>query len=104
MLMTYLMLLLAGALLCNCVPHLVSGVQGERFPTPFAKPRGVGESSPLLNFIWGASNLLVGLFIVWRRLIVIGPNFQIAALVIGFLASGTFLAIHFGKVRKIAEG
>lgn len=100
MLMTYLMLLLAGALLCNCVPHLVSGVQGARFPTPFARPPGVGESSPLLNFIWGASNLLVGLFIVWRQLSIVGPNLQIAALVVGFLASGIFLAIHFAKVRR----
>lgn len=103
MLMNSLMLLFAGALLCNCIPHLVSGVQGARFPTPFARPRGVGESSPLLNFIWGASNLLVGLFVVWRRVSVIGPNLEIGLLVLGFLASGIYLAVHFGKVRMNAK-
>jgi len=29
-----------GAALLNAVPHLVSGVMGRRFPSPFAKPPG----------------------------------------------------------------
>jgi hypothetical protein len=102
--MDYIMLLFAGALLCNCIPHLVAGLQGARFPTPFAKPSGVGESSSLVNFVWGASNLLVGLFIASRRLTVIGPNLQVAAVVLGFLAIGLFSAVHFGKVRNPSKG
>lgn len=102
--MTDLMLLLAGAILCNCIPHLVSGVQGVPFTTPFARPRGVGKSSPLLNFIWGSSNLFIGLFIVWRRMGVIGLNLEVAALAVGFLASGLFLATHFGRVQMLARG
>ena len=39
-------LFFCGMLLCNCVPHLVCGLQGEPFPTPFEKPHGVGFSSP----------------------------------------------------------
>jgi len=30
--------------------HFISGLRGEPFPTPFAKPHGVGDSSALLNF------------------------------------------------------
>ena len=43
----------AGAFLCNAIPHLASGLKGETFPTPFATPRGVGNSSAMLNFFWG---------------------------------------------------
>src|SRR5947209_18959266 len=50
----------AGVLLCNCIPHLACGLRGEPFPTPFAKPRGIGHSSSLLNFLWGSLNLFVG--------------------------------------------
>ncbi|WP_024804424.1 hypothetical protein [Nocardia sp. BMG51109] len=47
----------AGALLVNTVPHTVKGLTGQRFPTPFADPPGVGLSSPTENITWGAINL-----------------------------------------------
>jgi len=34
-----------GAFLSNAVPHLVSGVMGHPFQSPFAKPHGQGLSS-----------------------------------------------------------
>ncbi len=46
--MDYLAILLAGALVCNCIPHLTAGLQGQNFPTPFAKPRGVGNSAAVV--------------------------------------------------------
>jgi hypothetical protein len=49
----------AGALLVNAVPHTVKGLSGERFPTPFANPPGVGLSSPTENVAWGAVDLVV---------------------------------------------
>src|SRR6266496_2966301 len=52
---------LRRGLLCNCVPHFISGLRGEPFPTPSAKPRGVGDSSALLNFFWGSLNLFAGI-------------------------------------------
>lgn len=45
----------AGLFLCNCLPHLAAGLQGQPFPSPFSKPRGVGNSSPLVNVLWGCS-------------------------------------------------
>lgn len=90
----------AGAFLCNAVPHLCAGLQGMPFPTPFAKPRGVGNSSPLVNFLWGALNLAVGLAIWKGEPIDLGLDLDTLAAAIGALLLGIFLARHFGKVRQ----
>jgi hypothetical protein len=94
---------LAGALLCNSIPHLAAGLRGEAFPTPFAKPRGKGLSPAFVNFLWGAANLFTGIFIVARRLPRLehwtGPAF----LATGFLVSGSYLSWHFAKVRRARE-
>jgi hypothetical protein len=50
----------AGAFLANVVPHFVSGISGNRFPTPFAKPPGKGLSSPTVNVLWALLNLVIG--------------------------------------------
>jgi hypothetical protein len=62
----YLARFFAGAFLANAVPHFVSGVQGRRFPTPFASPPGKGESSPTLNVVWGAANAAVAYLLFYR--------------------------------------
>ena len=58
----YLLDFLGGAFLANGVPHFVQGTSGNPFQSPFAKPPGVGESSPLSNVLWGFGNLLAGRF------------------------------------------
>ncbi len=93
-------LFFAGMFLCNSLPHLSAGLQGSPFPTPFAKPRGVGNSSSFVNFLWGAFNLCVGLAVLSRHPIVLGLNFDCLALGAGALAIGVYLSRHFGKVRK----
>lgn len=97
--MRLIALFFVGALLCNCIPHLVAGLQGSKFPTPFATPRGVGESSPLINFIWGAANFLTGLTILARRPMQLGANFECLALAAGALLLGVYLSQRFGRVR-----
>lgn len=89
----------AGVFVCNAIPHLAAGLQGSPFPTPFARPRGVGNSSPLVNFYWGTANLAVGLYALSRSLLTIGINTDTLAFFAGMLAIGTYLAIHFGKVQ-----
>src|SRR5258706_1682946 len=39
----YVAWLFAGAFLANAIPHTVQGICGNRFQTPFASPRGVGD-------------------------------------------------------------
>ncbi|WP_306456608.1 hypothetical protein [Paraburkholderia bryophila] len=91
---------LAGALLCNCVPHLASGLQGFPFPTPFAKPGGVGDSSPVVNVVWGFANLAVGVLIAARHTNMADIGVDALAGLVGALAIGTFMALHFGKVQR----
>lgn len=97
--MIYIMLFLAGALLCNAVPHLAAGLRGEPFPTPFAKPPGEGKSSPLVNVLWGSGNLFAGVALAAWRLPVVDCRTGAAAMALGWLAIGIYLAMHFGAVR-----
>ena len=98
--MNYLAAFFAGAFFCNALPHLLSGVQGEPFPSPFSKPPGVGDSPPLVNFLWGSFNLLVAIaLLVWHP-IDLGFNVECAVFIGGFLLMGIGLAHHFGKVRQ----
>jgi hypothetical protein len=87
-------LFFAGMFLCNCIPHLAAGLFGQVFPTPFAKRRGVGLSSPLVNFYWGAFNLAAGLTLLSAYPPALGFNAGCLA-----LALGTYLSRYFGKVR-----
>ena len=95
---SYALLFLAGALLCNCIPHLASGLRGEAFPTPFADPPGKGLSSPLLNFLWGAANLSLGVYFLTSPNDA-DPRWGRIALAAGFVALGVYLSRHFGEVR-----
>jgi hypothetical protein len=90
----------AGAFLCNCVPHLVSGLQGSSFPTPFAKPFGVGLSSPLLNFAWGMFNLIVGVLLLSTWPVHVGLNGSFFVFLLGAIALGSRLSVRFGKVLR----
>ncbi|TWB12422.1 hypothetical protein FBZ89_12435 [Nitrospirillum amazonense] len=97
--MDYIALFFAGAFLCNGVPHLVAGLQGRPFPTPFAKPPAKGNSSPLVNFLWGFVNILIGL-VLWSVrpvMAVVTPDFVV--LVMGALIMGIWLTLHFAKVQ-----
>jgi hypothetical protein len=90
----------AGAFLCNSIPHLVSGLQGTPFPSPFAKPPGKGDSSPLVNVLWGTFNLFAGALLLSRNPVAISLSPEFIAFGLGFLALGIQLSLHFGKVMK----
>lgn len=96
-------LFFAGAFLCNCIPHLASGLRGEPFPTPFATPSGVGLSSPLLNVLWGFANAVAGGVLLGRNVDALAGVTGWAIVAAGGLAIGAWTAIHFGKVRAASE-
>ncbi|HYP89006.1 MAG TPA: hypothetical protein VEQ59_12645 [Polyangiaceae bacterium] len=48
-----------GACLANSVPHLVAGVSGRSFHSPFANPPFRGFSPPGVNVGWALFNLAV---------------------------------------------
>jgi hypothetical protein len=90
----------AGLLLCNCIPHLVAGLQGIAFPTPFAKPPAAGNSPPVINFLWGFLNLLLGGMLLLSHWTTFADAFDWTFLLLGSFVIGAHLSIHFGKVRR----
>jgi hypothetical protein len=87
-----------GALLANAVPHLVSGLMGRAFQSPFAKPPGQGLSSSTVNVLWGFLNLAIAYVLICR----VG-DFELratkdsVALGLGLVLSGVLLARAFGR-------
>jgi hypothetical protein len=97
----YLLQFVAGLFLANGVPHFVQGVSGNWFQTPFASPPGVGESSPVVNVLWGFLNLAVG----FALLFAFAPKgadviVEWACVGLGALVIALFCAWHFGRVRS----
>jgi hypothetical protein len=87
-----------GIFLANVLPHLVSGMMGRPFQSPFAKPPGKGLSSSTVNVLWGFFNAVVGYLLVVR----VG-NFDlrsmsdVLALAVGALLISLQSARHFGQ-------
>jgi hypothetical protein len=85
----------AGVFLANAVPHFVSGIQGRRFPTPFASPPGRGESPPTLNVVWGTTNAIVGYVLLYH----VGTFAPVQWSEVGLVALGGFLmGLRLSKV------
>ncbi len=99
----YVIHFLAGCFLANGVPHFVQGVCGNKFQTPFASPPGVGESSAVVNVVWGWVNFLIaGILLRLVFPVLLTPLLDLVALALGGLLIGLFLASHFSKVRNAA--
>ena len=89
-----------GMFLINTVPHLVAGISGSPFQTPFASPPGVGESLPVMNVLWGFVNFVAGALLLHY----FQPHGALAWLGwslfgMGALLLGMQMAAHFSKVR-----
>ncbi len=94
----YAALFFGGMFFVNALPHFISGVMGRPFQSPFAKPPGQGLSSSTVNVLWGFFNGVVAYVLVGR----VGgfdphATDQAAALGVGVLVAGWFLARTFGR-------
>jgi hypothetical protein len=97
----YLLQFVAGMFLANGVPHFVQGISGNAFQSPFASPPGFGESSPIVNVLWGFLNLAVGFALLFE----FAPKgadvvFEWVCVGLGALLIALFCAWHFGRVRS----
>lgn len=88
----------AGAFLANAIPHLVSGMMGRPFQSPFAKPPGQGLSSSTVNVIWGFCNILVGYILLCRvGQFALTDTADVVACAAGGFLIALFAARHFGR-------
>ncbi|HIE16900.1 MAG TPA: hypothetical protein EYP71_01735 [Dehalococcoidia bacterium] len=97
----YLAYFVAGVFLANGVPHFVNGISGRRFQSPFASPPTVGESSAIVNVIWGMVNFAIG-FVLLRFVgdFEHGFNFNVLLVFLGALVMSLGLAWYFARVRR----
>jgi hypothetical protein len=97
-LLYYVAYFFGGVFLVNAIPHLVSGLMGHPFQSPFAKPPGKGLSTSTVNVLWGAFNIAVSYLLLGQ----VG-DFDLHSLVdvliagLGALLMGLMLARAFGR-------
>ena len=90
----------AGLFLANSIPHLVNGMSGQPFQSPFASPPGKGLSSSTVNVLWGMYNVMAGYLLVCR----LGRSdlrrtSHVFWLGLGALLIGLQLSHHFGELH-----
>jgi len=87
-----------GAFLANTIPHLVSGISGSAFQSPFASPPGRGLSSSIVNVLWGMFNLAVAYVLVVRvGRFELRQTRHVVVLGLGALVMALMLAHAFGR-------
>ncbi len=89
-----------GAFLANMIPHLVNGMSGNPFQSPFASPPGKGLSSSTVNVLWGMFNLAVAYLLVVRvGRFDLRRTRHVAIFALGALAIALISARHFGELH-----
>ena len=97
----YLAYLFAGVFLANGIPHFVNGISGKKFQTPFASPRGVGESSPLANVIWGGINFVVSYLLIFGvGDFIFGLILSVLMVALGAFVTAAILALILGRTLR----
>ncbi len=90
--------LFGGAFLANAVPHFVSGMMGQPFQSPFAKPPGEGLSSSTVNVLWGFANFVIAYLLTARvGKFDLREADHVVALGAGVLLMGVMAARSFGR-------
>ncbi len=104
----YVSYFFGGVFLTNAVPHVVSGVMGRKFQSPFAKPPGQGLSSSTVNMLWGWFNLAVAYVLLCHfgnfnlRSITHAASLGFGALLVGVMLARSFGRFHGGNAPENA--
>ena len=91
----------AGAFLANVVPHLVHGISGDPFPSPFSDPPGKGLSSPTVNVLWACLNLLIGYLLLRFSKASNANKISLLVFFLGIVAMSVMLSITFMNKMKM---
>src|SRR5262249_49739648 len=87
-----------GAFLANFFLHLIAGLSGRRFPTPFAKPPFRGLSSPIVVVLDGLLNLAVA----YGLLVVVG-SFELRDVPHAAISAAGFGLASIGMARSVTK-
>ena len=94
----YISYFFGGVFLANAIPHIVSGMMGRPFQSPFAKPSGEGLSSSTVNVIWGFFNGMVAYLLIFHvGTFDLHSTSDVFAMGMGAFLIALFSARHFGK-------
>ena len=87
-----------GAFLANMIPHLVNGISGSPFQSPFASPPGEGLSSSIVNVLWGMFNLVVASLVARVGRFDLRQTKHVVVLGLGDIGHGTHAGTGIWKV------
>jgi|CXWK01.1.fsa_nt_gi hypothetical protein len=93
--MSILLQFLVGVFATNSIPHIVNGLSGRRFRTPFVPINGTKLSSPVVNVLWGAANVAIAW---WLN--TISPLATPLYAAVGAIVTGVALAILFTRDNR----
>ena len=97
----YIACFFAGMFLANVVPHFVHGISGSRFPTPFARPRGKGLSSPTVNVAWALFNLVIGYMLFRLGKLTSGDQLALVIFLAGIAVISSILSVRFATKQAV---
>ncbi|MFI3266472.1 MAG: hypothetical protein R3Y15_04900 [Rikenellaceae bacterium] len=92
-----------GFFATNSLPHIIPGVHGKPFYSPFAKPPVKGKSSAVVNVLWGFTNIVIAYILFVATDINLRDYTQGAGFLLGILVTSLTLAITFGANNKREE-
>ena len=93
----YVACFFAGAFFANVVPHFVHGISGNRFPTPFANPPGMGLSSPTVNMVWALVNLVLGYVLFRAGKVANAADVTLMVFFAGIAAISLMMSVRFAE-------
>jgi len=96
----FLLDFLAGLFFANSVPHYVNGISGNRFPTVFSKPRGIGLSGPVTNVLWAMVNMNIGYSLAKHGHLTSGHSALVWCMFGGVALAGVLLGKRFQHKHK----
>ncbi len=92
-----------GFFATNSLPHIIPGVHGKPFYSPFASPPAKGKSSAVVNVLWGFFNIVVAYILFVATEINLRDVAQGVGFLLGILITSLILAITFGANNKREE-
>jgi len=98
--MQYFTAFIIGVFTINGLPHFIQGICGNRFQTPFASPPTTGESSPLVNVLWGAANFAIAYALFFYMELSLTSHYHTLFFVAGTFLCAIILSIQFDKARN----